>query len=206
MFAKRIARQLANPSGFVGRVVLGPLWNKRNSALNDVAYQALALTPADRVLEIGFGGGYLLGRMSAIITTSCLSGVDVSEAMVEFCRKRYQGAIQAGRLELEVGSADRLPYPNAHFTKAVSVNSIFYWEDVSQAMSEVARVLTDDGCLVLCFTDRRSLQQKDFARHRLKLYDGETVQQLLTAARFRSVTVTRHADQHRVFWGVVAHR
>lgn len=205
MLSKTIARQLGNPSGLVGRFILGPLWNNRNSALNNVAYEALTLTPADRVLEIGFGGGYLLGRMSAVIATGCLSGVDISEAMVEFCRKHYRGALQAGKLDLKVGSVDRLPYPDGHFTKAVSVNSIFYWADVPQAMSEVARVLGQAGCLVLCFTDKSSLQQKDFARHSLKLYDGEAMQPLLAAARFHNITVARHADRHRVFWCVTAH-
>ncbi len=201
-----MARQLAHPSGLAGRFILGPLWNKRNSILNDVAHEALLLTPADQVLEVGFGGGYLLGRMSAIITTGCISGVDISTAMVEFCQKRYADLIQAGKIDLKVGTADRLPYPNAHFTKVVSVNSIFYWADVAQAMSEFARVLADDGQLVVCFTDQDSLEQKDFARHGLKLYDGKTVQRLLEAAHFHDITWARHTDRHRVFWCTAARR
>ncbi len=206
MLSEMIARQLANPSSLAGRFILGPLWNKRNSILNDVAYEALSLTPADRVLEVGFGGGYLLGRMSAIIITGCISGVDISAPMVEFCQKRYAGLIQAGKIELKVGTADRLPYPSAHFTRAVSVNSIFYWADAAQATSEFARVLADDGQLVMCFTDKDSLQQKDFARHGLKLYDGEAVQRLLAAAHFHDIALARHADRHRFFWCVTARR
>ncbi len=54
---KFIAKQLGNPSAIVGNLILAPLWNRRNSALNDLAFDNLALSSQDRVLEVGFGGG-----------------------------------------------------------------------------------------------------------------------------------------------------
>ena len=66
MFSRFLARQLACPTGVFGRWVLGPLWNRRNAVLNDAAFAALAPEPADRVLDVGFGGGYLLERLFAI--------------------------------------------------------------------------------------------------------------------------------------------
>lgn len=200
MLAKMMARQLGNPSGLIGRF-LGRMWNKRNSTLNDVAYDALSLTAADRVLEVGFGGGYLLGRMSRIVTTGQISGVDISAAMVSACQQRY-----AGLMDLRIGTAEQLPFPDAHFTTAVSVNSIFYWTDAAQAMSELARVLMKGGRLILCFTDERSLQQKDFAHHGLKLFTGESARQLLEAAQFSAIRLAQHTDQHRRFWCVTASR
>ena len=52
MMAKYVAGQLTAPSGVVGRWILAPLWNRRNSALNDFAFGSLALQPCDRVLEV----------------------------------------------------------------------------------------------------------------------------------------------------------
>ena len=75
--SKLIARQLSNPTSVIGHLIAGPLWNRRNSRLNDAAFEALGLTPDDRVLEIGFGGDYLMGRMAAIVTAGFLAGVDV---------------------------------------------------------------------------------------------------------------------------------
>ena len=65
---KFVAQQLGRPSGLIGQLILGPVWNKRNAALNDVAFDHLALNPHDRVLEVGFGGGYLLSRISTVVT------------------------------------------------------------------------------------------------------------------------------------------
>jgi ubiquinone/menaquinone biosynthesis C-methylase UbiE len=204
MFAQFAARQLGHPSGLIGRWLLGPLWNRRNRPLNDVSLAQLALRVDDRVLEVGFGGGYLLGRMSAVVTDGFISGVDISATLVEQCQARYRALIEAGKMDLKVGTADRLPYPAAHFSKAISVNSIFYWPDAPQAIRELSRVLRDGGCLVLCFTDRASLQQKNFARHGLTLYTAGEVQQLLQAAGLHTIGATPHADRHRKFWCVTA--
>jgi ubiquinone/menaquinone biosynthesis C-methylase UbiE len=206
MFAQFMARQLGHPSGLVGRWLLGPLWNLRNRPLNDVALEALELRSDERVIEVGFGGGYLLGRMSAIVTCGFIGGVDISTTMGEQGKTRYRTLIQAGKMDLKVGTADRLPYPAAHFSKAVSVNSIFYWPDAAQAISELSRVLGEGGRLVLCFTDQDSLQQKDFAHHGLTLYDIDEIRQLLTAAGLQAINVTRHTDRHRAFWCVTAQK
>jgi hypothetical protein len=68
----------------------------------------------------------------------------------------------------------------------------------------LSRVLRDGGCLVLCFTDRASLQQKDFARHGLTLYTAGEVQQLLQAAGLQTIGATAQPDRHRKFWCVTA--
>jgi ubiquinone/menaquinone biosynthesis C-methylase UbiE len=206
MFAQFVARQLGHPSGLIGRWLLGPMWNRRNRPLNEVSLAQLDLHSDDRVLEVGFGGGYLLGRMSAVVTDGFIGGVDISAEMVEQCQSRYRILIQAGKLDLKVATADRLPYPAAHFSKAVSVNSIFYWSDAALAVSELSRVLDEKGRLVLCFTSKESLQQKNFARRGLTLYDADEMQPLLTAAGLHAISVTQHTDRHRTFWCVTAQK
>jgi SAM-dependent methyltransferase len=199
MLAKFLAKQLSNPSGIFGKLVLAPLWSKRNSALNDVAFESLALHPHDRVLEVGFGGGYLLGRMAAVVTGGFLAGVDVSPAMVGFCEKRYRSLVEAGKLELKCAKAESLPYPSGHFTKACTVNSIFYWENAPQAFSELYRVLEAGGMLLMCFTCKRCIEDKKFARHGIALYEADQVCQMMESAGFREIGMTRASDRHREF-------
>jgi ubiquinone/menaquinone biosynthesis C-methylase UbiE len=108
MSARFIAQQLGHPSGAIGRWILGPLWNRRNRALNDVSLEQLALQADDRVLEVGFGGGYLLGRMAPLVTDGFIGGVDISAAMVEQGRARYRALIQAGKMDLKVGTTPQI--------------------------------------------------------------------------------------------------
>jgi len=199
LFDKFLAKQLGNPSGIVGYWMAAPLWNKRNSALNDVAFDNLALTPQDRVLEVGFGGGYLLGKMSNVVTRGLLAGVDASPAMVAFCEKRYRSLVRDGKLEIKCARAECLPYPPGHFTKACTVNSIFYWQDVSQALGEFGRVLADGGKLVMCFTCKESLENRGFTKYGLAPYEPDQVQQIMQSVGFHEIRVTRYSDRHRNF-------
>jgi ubiquinone/menaquinone biosynthesis C-methylase UbiE len=194
-----LAKQLHNPSGLLGRVVLPRLFNRRNAALNDLTLECLALEPSDRVLEVGFGGGYLLGRMSAVLTEGALAGVDASPEMVAYCEKRFRSLIQNGRMDIRCASAEALPYPTASFTKACTVNTIFYWRDTGQAMSELGRVLMEGGRLVICFTCKESLEKRAFTRHGIRLFEIAEVRELMEAAGFREVTLMPGRDRHRAF-------
>ena len=132
-----MTRQLAHPSGLIGRWLLAPLWNRRNAALNDFTYDHLGLEPSSRVIEVGFGGGYLLERISRIVKDGFVAGVDASPAMVAHCRKRFPELLRSGKLALHRANAERLPFPDDSFSNACSVNSMFYWRDPPKALSEL---------------------------------------------------------------------
>ena len=182
------------------------LWNRRNAVLNQVAFNTLDLSPGDRVLEIGFGGGYLLDRILPIVKEGFVAGVDFSESMVSTCERYFYSEIKAGKLDLRCSPAETLPYPAAQFTKACSVNSIFYWLNLPKAFSEIQRVLVEDGQLVLCFTCRESLEEKEFTQHGIRTFDVEQVEELLAEAGFGHFRRTIHQDKHRNFWCLIALR
>lgn len=192
------ARQLAHPSGAVGRYVLAPLWNRRNAGLHEAAWQALGLGPGHRVLEIGFGGGALLRRMAAVGGITRVAGLDRSAAMVERAARNLSGRIDRGVVALACGAAEALPYRDGAFTHVVSVNSLFYWSDVPRGLAEARRVLAERGTLVLCLTRASSLRTRGFADH-LHLLDEPAILALLRTPGWGAATVGRLADRHRDF-------
>jgi hypothetical protein len=54
---------------------------------------------------------------------------------------------------------------------AATVNSIFYWKNAPQALAELWRVLEESDRLVICFTRKRCLEDREFTRHRVTLYE-----------------------------------
>jgi len=203
MFSKSLARQLRGPSAIMGQLIFAPLWNRRNVALNDETLDRLALQAGDDVLEVGFGGGYLLGQMLSIVTAGSAAGIDISPAMVNFCANRYRTFIRRGQLDLQCATAEAIPYPANRFSKVCSVNSIFYWSDAARAIGECWRVLCEGGICVLCFTDRASLSGRSFVRHGLKLFESDEVIQMMNSAGFGEIEASQGRDRHRVFWCVV---
>ncbi len=185
IFQHYLARQLSNPTGIIGRFILGPLWNKRNAKLNEVTFAHLELKEDDRVLDIGFGGGYLLEIIIPKVKRGLAAGMDVSPVMVENCRRRFQKDIAAGKLDIQWGRAETCPYPDGCFTKVSSVNSIFYWSDARQGIAEIYRILQEGGKVVLTYTHKRDLEKKGFVQYGVKTYTEGEVQQMLVKAGFQ---------------------
>jgi len=204
--SRHLAGELARPSALLGPLVLGPLWNRRNAALNDVAFEALAASPEDSVLEIGFGGGYLLRRLESRVTHGLLAGVDFSPSMVAYVGRRASRRIAQGRLILRCAPAEAIPFADGSFSKLCSVNSLFYWRNLDQGLAELCRVATARARLVLCFTDRQSLAQSRFARDAVQFYEKADIQLRLERAGWGAVVAESHRDKQRRFWCLIASR
>jgi ubiquinone/menaquinone biosynthesis C-methylase UbiE len=205
-FWRFVAAQLRRPSGLTGGWLLPRLWNRRNRALNDAAFAALAPCAGDRVLEIGFGGGYLLARIAGAVGDGRLAGVDASAAIVNHCRRRFRALVRGGTMSLECADVAALPFPPASFDKVCAVNTIFYWDDAPQAFAEIARVMAAGGALILVFTDKAALDHRPFAGPGVATYAIDEVRQMLGRAGFGDVAAAPQEDRYRRFWRVVARR
>ena len=108
---------------------------------------ALACVPAPRrILDVGCGTGYLLGRLAAgAAQAEVLAGIDAAPAMIEVARD----AAADDRLRFVAGTAERLPWPAATFDLVVSTTSFDHWADQRAGLAQCARVLAPGGCLVL---------------------------------------------------------
>jgi len=206
MFERLIVNQLKHPHGWIGRYLLPILWNRRNAALNESALIRLRLEAGDRVLDVGFGGGYLIDQMLAKIPKGHVSGIDASEVMVEQGRRRFAKPMAEKRLDLQCALADSLPYSNEHFHKVVSVNSLFYWPDLRKGLSEIYRVLTDKGVLVLVYTCRRDLDKRGFSSYGVRSFEDGEVTSVLRECGFRGSAVEREADRHREYSIIIAEK
>jgi len=204
MLSRFIARELTSPSSVLGLVFLAPFWNRWNAALNDAAFDALDLSPVDSILDVGSGGGYLLGKILDGVAGIRAAGIDHSPAMVRYCRWRYRVYVHAGALSLHCGAAETLPFEDRSFTRACSVNSIFYWDDAPRVILEVRRVLQFGARFVMCFTDYEGLENRSFSRE-INLYDVDRVQRMLEDVGFRVGNPVRREDTHRAFWCVTAY-
>jgi ubiquinone/menaquinone biosynthesis C-methylase UbiE len=145
-----IARQGRRPSGLLGRIV-AMIMAGETSPENDQALELLDLCPDDNLVELGSGHGATLAKASRIITNGRLAGVDFSPVMDEHARRRNRVLIRRGRLTLHLGGTDHLPFPDDSFTKALTVHTIYFWEDPAAHLGEIHRVLVPGGRFVLGF-------------------------------------------------------
>jgi SAM-dependent methyltransferase len=105
---------------------------------------------AGRVLEVGCGAGRLTGHLSELARE--LHAVDLSPAMVAFCRSRYPRAVfsEADLRDLsqfEVGAFDVVVAP-------FNVLDVLGDAERRRALNEIRRVLVDGGLLVMSSHNR----------------------------------------------------
>ena len=94
----------------------------------------------DRCLDIGCGGGHLLGALVKLGWQ--LVGVDVSDDQLRVARERYP------EIELVCADATALPFPDESFGAAYSTFTHTDFDDFAGAMAEARRVLRRRGRLI----------------------------------------------------------
>ena len=189
-----IAGQLRKPTGFFGRHVTARFMSWANAEINLRTMEAMSLQPDDRVLEVGPGPGDLMNRIIPMVPSGSVTGVDFSPEMVEVCTTRFAPLVASGRVELRFANADALPCAPGQFTKACTVNTIYFWPEPAVVVGEFWRVLRTAGRLVVSFRPRVTMKKLS-ATPAFALYDGEEVARLLERAGFGDIQLIRGEDR-----------
>ena len=100
------------------------------------------LQPADRVLDLGCGSGWLVRRLAARVPNGSVMGIDVSDEMI---RRAQAASAGLPNVQFELGTAEQIPAPADSFTNVLSVESAYYWHDPARGMGEIFRVLASGG-------------------------------------------------------------
>ena len=155
---RRISDQLSRPSGRAGRVVAA-LMNRGNRALNARAIELLDVGAGARVLDLGFGGGLTFAPLFERGAT--VVGVDRARDMVAAAAARHRSDIDAGRLSLFTGEVQALPLEDGAVDRVLTVNTVYFWPDLSPALAELRRVLAPGGRVVIGIRDGSVMKKVD---------------------------------------------
>jgi arsenite methyltransferase len=120
--------------------------------------RALGLLPGERVLDVGSGPGLLTADMAQTVGPSGqVIGLDVSDAMLALSQRRCSDLNGAGRVGLVKADATALPFPDATFDAATSIQVYEYVADLPSALAELHRVLRPGGRALILDTDWDSI-------------------------------------------------
>ena len=113
-----------------------------------VGEQAIELmhVPADaRVLDVGCGSGWATRLLAQHASNVRVTGIDISDEMIRVARDSSQ---TFPNVDFETASAEQLPFHDHEFTHAFSMESLYYYANISKALSEIFRVLKTGGLFV----------------------------------------------------------
>ncbi|MBT5856274.1 class I SAM-dependent methyltransferase [bacterium] len=174
-----VAKQLKKPSGLLG-LAFGRMMSKGNAGINELVLDGLDLTLRDHVLEVGFGHGALIEDIAKQVPNGQIFGLDYSKTMVKQAISRNRRSIKQGRVRLVTGDISRLPYEDQTMTKIATVNTLYFWPDVTKGMSELARIAKPGARLVIGIRDKTEMDQIPFTKHEFTTISVDDVKKLLT--------------------------
>jgi SAM-dependent methyltransferase len=105
------------------------------------AIELLGISPGDACLDVGCGIGWAVRLMAERSNGALAAGIDISDKMIALAR----AANDAPNFRFEVASAEKLPFDDATFDCALSVESLYYYDEIATALAEIARVLKAGG-------------------------------------------------------------
>jgi SAM-dependent methyltransferase len=160
-----LVRQFGNPSGLLGRIA-GLIMQVRpsNRERNARTLALLDLQPEDHVLEVGFGPGLSVKSAAQLASRGKVVGIDRSPLMLRQASRRNAKAIAEGRVEVQLGSAERLPELGIRFDKVFAVNVYMFWEDPVGVLRGLRDVMKPGGTIALTLQPRRAGATRDDTR------------------------------------------
>ena len=103
------------------------------------------------------------------------------------------------------GDFDNMPYEKEKYSKACSVNTLYFWPSPVHTAKKIADILKPDGKLILAFEDIEQLKQRKLNQDVCHLYSKEEVQNLLINAGFsKDVSVISRKKGKSIFHCVAA--
>ncbi len=179
---RTLSRQLGGPSGPLGSLVARRL-NKGNGPEIAAAVGALDLTGSEEVADIGFGGG--LGLDLLLDQTrdgGRVHGVEPSPDMLKRARKAHPEDVATGRLALHEARMESLPIADGTLDGWISLNTVYFVDDLPAAFAELRRVLAPSGRGVLGIADPEWMSRQAFTKHTFTVRPVTDVVAALAAA------------------------
>jgi ubiquinone/menaquinone biosynthesis C-methylase UbiE len=112
--------------------------------LHDFAVAAKLLQPAaaDRIVDLGAGGGWCSDLLQRLNRKSV--AVDISLEMLRVSRERPTRV----PIRAVAGDFERLPFADGSFDKAICLSALHHVPDMAAAVYEISRILTGRGVAV----------------------------------------------------------
>lgn len=190
---KELAKQLSCPEGD-GGVKTADFMNVNNAGITRRSMELLSVSEGDVVLEIGPGNAGHVAKLLEGLQEVSYTGADISQTMVEEATKMNEGLVQQGKVSFRLSDGKSLPFEDDKFTRIVTVNTLYFWENPADYAAEIHRVLKPGGLFVLAIADKTFMEKLSFTQYGFQLYHKEDAEKLLKDAGFSIDKIVEEID------------
>jgi ubiquinone/menaquinone biosynthesis C-methylase UbiE len=114
--------------------------------------------------------------------------------MVKEALKKNGDWVVQGRAAFIHSDILSLPYEKETFNKIFTVNTIYFWEQPAQVLSEIKRLLQPNGLLIIALRPKRLMEHYPFTRYGFNMYSKLEVTELLAGNGFHVSNVFENQE------------
>lgn len=191
---QKLAAQLRCPEGEEG-IALGNAMNMRNLAVLLNGIQNLHLADGERLLELGYGNGGLLGYILSQAENLHYTGLEISPLMHQEASTFNQAYIQAGWANYALYDGITLPIGEPLFDKILTVNTLYFWQDPATLLKNICNVLKIGGHFCVTFCERAMMEKLPFTHYGFQLYSVAEAKALMSSLPLVLIREDRKKDK-----------
>lgn len=188
-----MANQLRKPFGEKASFV-GEKMDVGNVPLFELTLESMDIQNGDRILEIGFGTGRYLKRLFDRAEELEVHGIDYSKEMVKIASELNESLLEEGKINLEWGSSEDLPFDDESFDKVYCNMVVYFWDEPANHLEEVRRVLQPEGSFYTGLRTKESMLQLPFVEYGFNLYGKDEWTTVLENNGFRVTGIQQKSD------------
>ena len=152
--------QSKKPSGLIGLWMM-KLWNRVYMPMVVWSVSQLGYKkPFDSILDVGVGNGVSSKYLKKHFPDSQVLGIDISTTAIKSAEELSEPG-----LSFEVKNVEKTNLPVEEFDLITAFQTHFHWSDLTQAFTELKRILKQDGTILLaCEWSKLAYYLPDFKK------------------------------------------
>lgn len=152
----KVASRYDKWTSFYDRLDNFPIVGHPQKKWKSEAVEALDLSGKERVLDIGTGTGQILPIISCHLDEGTVIGTDISDGMIRRSKRRIEKKRIDDTANIKYDNIGDSQFPDNHFDRIIATFTFTTLPDPVSASEECARILKDDGKMVVLDTGKPS--------------------------------------------------
>lgn len=189
-----IASQLKKPEGEKG-IEMANMMHETNINMTLSSIQNLHISQGDIILELGHGNAAHLEYLMEQSTHLKYYGLEMSELMFQEARQINRNYVSQKQAFFSLYEGNVIPFPDAHFNKIFTVNTLYFWKEPVAFLLEIYRVLDKKGIFSLTFAQESFMKKLPFTEFEFELYNTEKFEKLISQTLFKVIKIENQTEK-----------